>query len=102
MVYLGDTARVPYGTRSPNTVLRYARRCAAHLSGHDIKMLVVACNTVSAVALPMLSVELDVPVLGVIGPGARAGVEASRRHRIGIVATAGRWRPALIHARSPR
>jgi glutamate racemase len=89
LVYLGDTARVPYGTRSPHTVLRYARSCARRLAQHDIKLLVVACNTVSAVALPMLRVELDVPVLGVIGPGARAGVRASRTHRLGVIATAG-------------
>ncbi|HJL15416.1 MAG TPA: glutamate racemase [Sandaracinaceae bacterium LLY-WYZ-13_1] len=89
LVYLGDTARVPYGTRSPHTVLRYARSCARRLAAHDIKLLVVACNTVSAVALPMLRVELDVPVLGVIGPGARAGVRASRTHRLGVIATAG-------------
>lgn len=89
LVYLGDTARVPYGTRSAHTVLRYARGCARRLAGHDIKLLVVACNTVSAVALPMLRVELDVPVLGVIGPGARAGVRASRAHRLGVIATAG-------------
>lgn len=89
LVYLGDTARVPYGTRSPHTVLRYARSCARHLAKHDIKLLVVACNTVSAVALPMLRVELDVPVLGVIEPGARAGVRASSTGRVGVIATAG-------------
>lgn len=89
MVYLGDTARVPYGTRSAHTVLRYAQGCANHLRGHGIKVLVVACNTVSAVALDMLRVELDVPVLGVIEPGARAGVSASREGRIGVIATAG-------------
>ena len=89
LVYLGDTARVPYGTRSAHTILRYARSCAARLAAHDIKLLVVACNTVSAVALPMLRVELDVPVLGVIEPGARAGVRASKAHRIGVIATVG-------------
>jgi len=89
LVYLGDTARVPYGTRSQHTVLRYARTCGQHLAKHDIKLLVVACNTVSAVALPMLRVELDVPVLGVIGPGARSGVEATKTHRLGVIATAG-------------
>jgi len=89
LVYLGDTARVPYGTRSASTVLRYARTCARHLAKHDIKLLVVACNTVSAVALPMLRVELDVPVLGVIEPGARAGVRASRSGKVGVIATAG-------------
>jgi glutamate racemase len=89
LVYLGDTARVPYGTRSAETVVRYARGCARHLRQHGIKILVVACNTVSAVALDMLRVELDVPVLGVVEPGARAGVAASRAGRIGVMATAG-------------
>lgn len=90
LVYLGDTARVPYGTRSPHTVLRYARSCAAHLRQRDIKVLVIACNTVSAVALDMLRVELDIPVLGVIVPGARAGVDACHGRRVlGVIATAG-------------
>lgn len=89
LVYLGDTARVPYGTRSPDTIVRYARACANHLVGHRIKLLVVACNTVSAVALDHLRDELDVPVLGVIEPGARAGVAASRKKRIGVIATQG-------------
>jgi glutamate racemase len=89
LVYLGDTARVPYGTRSAETVIRYARSCARKLAEHQPKVLVVACNTVSAVALDMLRVELDIPVIGVIGPGARAGVAASRTGRIGVIATAG-------------
>ena len=89
LVYLGDTARVPYGTRSAHTVVRYARSCAARLTQHGIKLLVVACNTVSAVALDMLRVELDIPVLGVIGPGARAGVAAAGTARLGVIATAG-------------
>lgn len=89
LVYLGDTARVPYGTRSPQTILRYARSCAAHLERRGIKLLVVACNTVSAVALDMLRVELDIPVLGVIEPGARAAVASSESGRIGVIATGG-------------
>jgi glutamate racemase len=89
LVYLGDTARVPYGTRSAETILRYARSCASQLQQRGMKLLVVACNTVSAVALDMLRVELDIPVLGVIEPGARAAVQASTRHRIGVIATAG-------------
>ena len=88
LVYLGDTARVPYGTRSEKTVLAYARSCARRLSQHDIKLLVVACNTVSAVAVDLLAAELDIPVLGVIGPGARAGARTGRS-RIGVIATAG-------------
>ena len=89
LIYLGDNARVPYGTRSAKTVLGYARACARKLREHEIKLLVVACNTVSAVALDLLAVELDIPVLGVITPGARAGVESSARGRVGVIATAG-------------
>jgi glutamate racemase len=89
LLYLGDTARVPYGTRSPETILRYARSCAGHLTRRGIKLLVVACNTVSAVALEMLRSELAIPVLGVIEPGARAAVAASRSRRIGVLATGG-------------
>lgn len=89
LIYLGDTARVPYGTRSASTVIRYARGCASLLSAHELKMLVVACNTVSAVALDMLRVELDIPVIGVIEPGAKAAVEASSSGKIGVIGTKG-------------
>ncbi|NLE85266.1 MAG: glutamate racemase [Myxococcales bacterium] len=77
IVYLGDTARVPYGTRSAETVIRYARGCARVLTDRGVKALVVACNTVSAVALDMLRAELDMPVIGVVEPGARAAVLAA-------------------------
>ncbi len=89
IVYLGDTARVPYGTRSPETVIRYALGCARVLTSRGVKAIVVACNTVSAVALDMLRVELDLPVLGVILPGARAAVAASRGHTVGVLGTTG-------------
>ncbi len=89
LVYLGDTARVPYGTRSAETVIKYAIGCAERLLSFDIKLLVVACNTASGVALEALQSRLDIPVLGVIQPGARAGVEATRSGRIGVLATAG-------------
>lgn len=89
LLYLGDTARVPYGTRSSRTIMRYARVCARHLAKDNIKVLVVACNTVSAVALDMLRVELDVPVLGVIVPGATAGVAATKSGKLGVIATRG-------------
>ncbi len=89
LIYLGDTARVPYGTRSASTVVRYARSCASLLSAFGLKMLVVACNTVSAVAIDILRVELDVPVIGVIESGARAAVAASRAGRIGVIGTQG-------------
>lgn len=89
LVYLGDSARVPYGTRSASTVVNYARASAKKLREHGIKLLVVACNTVSAVALDVLRAELDFPVLGVIGPGARAGVRASLNGRVGVICTPG-------------
>ncbi len=89
LVYLGDTARVPYGTKGPATIVKYALGCAAALVARDVKALVVACNTVSAVAPDRLRVELDIPVLGVIEPGAKAAVAATRSGRIGVLATAG-------------
>jgi len=89
IVYLGDTARVPYGARSAETVVRYALGCAKVLVDRGVKALVVACNTVSAVALDALRVELDMPVLGVIQPGARAGVAVAGNHPIGILGTVG-------------
>jgi glutamate racemase len=88
-VYLGDTARVPYGTKSAETVTQYSLRNARFLARHEIDLLVVACNTASAVALPALRAELAVPVLGVVEPGARAAARASRAGRIGVVGTQG-------------
>jgi glutamate racemase len=87
IIYLGDTARVPYGTRAAATVVKYALGCARHLVRRNVKAIVVACNTVSAVAPERLRVELDLPILGVIEPGARAAVAASRDGRIGVLAT---------------
>jgi glutamate racemase len=89
LIYLGDTARLPYGTRSPKTVARYAERAAGALLKYPIKALVVACNTASAYALDHLKAATDVPVLGVIQPGARAAVSAPHGGKIGIAGTAG-------------
>ncbi|HEX8475477.1 MAG TPA: glutamate racemase [Pyrinomonadaceae bacterium] len=87
-VYLGDTARVPYGTKSLATVERYAVENARFLEAHGIKMLVVACNTASALALPAVASRVAVPVVGVIEPGANAAVVgAAARGRIGVIAT---------------
>lgn len=88
-MYLGDTARVPYGTRSAETVVKYALGCSRVLVNRGVKAIVVACNTVSAVALDMMRVELDLPVLGVIVPGARAAVAAAGSAAIGVLATTG-------------
>jgi len=85
-VYLGDTARLPYGTKSSETVTRYALRASRFLSAHDIKLLVVACNTASAAALPALESALPVPVIGVVGPGAAAALRRTRG-RVGVIGT---------------
>jgi len=87
--YLGDTARVPYGPKSPETVQRYAIELGEMLMKDDAKALVVACNTVSAVALPTLSKQFPVPVIGVIEPGARAAVSATRNKHVGVIGTRG-------------
>ncbi|HSP64460.1 MAG TPA: glutamate racemase [Pyrinomonadaceae bacterium] len=86
-VYLGDTARVPYGTKSLATVERYAVENAQFLANHGIKLLVVACNTASALALPAIRQALNINVVGVIGPGARAAVAGLSGKRIGVIAT---------------
>lgn len=89
-VYLGDTARLPYGSKSADTVTRYAVQCARALTAHDIKLLVVACNTASSTALPALTEALaPVPVIGVIEPGAQAAVAAAPSGRIAVIATEG-------------
>ncbi|MEZ4473396.1 MAG: glutamate racemase [bacterium] len=87
MIYLGDTARVPYGTRSPATVVRYARNNAAFLADAGVKLLVVACNTVSAQGLGGLADGSGIPVVGVIRPGARAAVDASAGGPIAVLGT---------------
>lgn len=86
-VYLGDTARVPYGTKSLATVERYAVENSKFLESHGIKLLVVACNTASALALPAIRSAIKVPVMGVIEPGSRAAVEVAQGANIGVIAT---------------
>jgi glutamate racemase len=105
-VYLGDTARLPYGSKSADTVRRYAVQCARALMQHRIKLLVVACNTASATALPALTDVLKpVPVLGVIEPGADAAVKAAPSGRIAVIATEGTVKGGAyqraIHAHNP-
>jgi glutamate racemase len=100
-IYLGDTARVPYGTRSLSTIERYAVENAKFLGAQGIKILVVACNTASALALPVIRKVVNVPVVGVIDPGAQASVDTSSANKIGIIATeatiqSGAYRNAII------
>ncbi len=87
IIYLGDTARVPYGIRSPETVIRYSFECTGFLLRQNIKLLVVACNTVSAISLQEICNRVPVPVIGVIDPGARAAVSATKNKKIGIIGT---------------
>ena len=89
IVYFGDTARVPYGPKSPDTVCRYSREIAQFLRKQDVKAIVIACNTATAHALPALRQELPIPVIGVVEPGARAAVRASNGGHIGVIGTAG-------------
>ncbi len=102
LVYLGDTARVPYGSRSPQTVTRYSLNAARFLMGQGVKLMLIACNTASAAALPALREELPVTVLGAVEPGAGAGVAATRSGVIGVIGTLATLRsgayPAAIAA----
>jgi glutamate racemase len=105
-VYLGDTARLPYGTKSPETVVRYALQAALALADFGVKCLVLACNTASAVGLAAVSERIrDVPVIGVIEPGAEAACRASRSGHIGVIATegtvrGGAYQDAIVRRRS--
>jgi glutamate racemase len=86
-VYLGDTARVPYGIRSPETVIRYSFENSRFLFSKEVKMIVIACNTASSVSLESIRNSVSIPVIGVIEPGAKAAVAATRNKKIGIIGT---------------
>ncbi len=105
IIYLGDTARVPYGTKSPRTVERYALRCQEFLLGRGVQLVLVACNTASANALPALVNNSDVPVIGAVIPGALTALRQSRNNKIGVLGTLGTIRSgayeAAILARQP-
>ena len=89
IIYFGDTARLPYGPKSPDTVLRYSREITSYLRDEGIKALVVACNTATAHALPALRREFSLPIVGVIEPGARAAAAVTKTKRVGVIGTAG-------------
>ena len=103
--YIGDTARVPYGGRSQTTIERYSFEISSVLLAQHAKMVVVACNTASALAVPQLKKKLPVPVTGVITPGAKAAVAATRKGHIGVIGTRGTIRSKAyeraIHALAP-
>ena len=87
IVYFGDTARVPYGSKSKATVLRYSRQIVRFLKTQKVKAIVVACNTASALALDTIETEVGLPILGVVKPGASVAVQTTRNKRVGVIAT---------------
>jgi glutamate racemase len=89
IIYFGDTARVPYGPKSPETVIRYSREITTFLRDQGVKAVVVACNTATAHALPTLREEFDLPIIGVIEPGSRAAARATRSGNVGVIGTQG-------------
>ncbi len=89
IVYFGDTARVPYGTKSRDTVLRYSRQIIHFLMQEGVKAIVIACNTASAYALDTVQEEFDIPIIGVVKPGAKVAAESTKNKRIGVIGTVG-------------
>lgn len=87
IVYFGDTARVPYGSKSKTTIIKYTRQIIRFLLTHDVKALVIACNTMSACALSEVEKELNIPIIGVVKPGALVAAKQTRNKRIGVIAT---------------
>ena len=87
IVYFGDTARVPYGSKSRETVTRFSRQIVRFLQTQNVKAIVIACNTASAFALDELEKEVDIPIIGVVKPGARTALEATHNGKIGVIAT---------------
>ena len=95
IIYFGDTARLPYGSKSKETVIRYARQIIRFLQTQDVKAIVVACNTASAYALDEIEKEVDLPMIGVVKPGVKAALSATRNGRIGVIGTEGTVRSGI-------
>ena len=89
IIYFGDTARVPYGSKSKETVTRYSRQIIRFLESQEVKAIVIACNTASAYALPELEKEVGIPIIGVVKPGAKVASETTKNGKIGVIATEG-------------
>ena len=87
LVYFGDTARVPYGSKSKNTVLKYSKQIVRFLKMKNVKAIVIACNTASALALDEIAAQLDIPVIGVVKPGAKMAVETTKTGNVGVIGT---------------
>ena len=97
IIYLGDTARVPYGTKSANTVIRYSLQTAGFLLKRGVKYVVVACNTASAQAMEALKEQIPVPVMGVVRPGAREAAKATHSGKVGVIGTLGTVESGAYH-----
>lgn len=95
IVYFGDTARVPYGSKSKETIIRYARQIIHFLQSQDVKAIVIACNTASALALEVVREEFDIPILGVVEPGARAALAVTETGKVGVIGTEATVRSAM-------
>ncbi|NLP34078.1 MAG: glutamate racemase [Clostridiales bacterium] len=89
IIYFGDTARLPYGSKSQETIVTYTRQIIRFLMGKGVKVIVVACNTASALALETVKTEINIPILGVVKPGAKVAADTTRNGKIGIIATEG-------------
>lgn len=89
VIYFGDTARVPYGSKSKETVTRYSRQIVRFLQSQEVKTIVVACNTASAYALDEIEKEVDIPIIGVVKPGAAVAAQVTSNGKIGVIATEG-------------
>lgn len=105
IVYFGDTARIPYGTRSSETVIKYSIQCIRFLISQGIKMVVIACNTASSTSLEVVQKMFDIPIIGVIEPGAQGVVKATKNGRVGVIGTEGTIRSGAyvraIHSKNP-
>lgn len=95
IVYFGDTARVPYGSKSKDNIIRFSRQIINFLKTKDVKAIVIACNTASALALDVVRAEIDIPIIGVVEPGARAALEMSQSRKIGVIGTDATIRSAM-------
>ena len=106
MVYFGDTARVPYGAKSQKTIIRFSEQIIHFLKTRHVKAIVVACNTASALALESIRPHLDIPIIGVLKPGAKVAAESTRNGKIGVIATEStiesRLYTDVIHSHNPR
>ena len=92
IIYFGDTSRVPYGTRGRDTIIKYARQDVAFLRQFDLKAIIIACNTVSSVALDLLAEENNIPIIGTVEPACRRAMTMTKNGRVGVIGTAATMR----------